>query len=136
MKALVDYGHSLGLKVGSYLNNCICMETWNKSPDRYKKDVAWFTEMGFDGVKIDNCGSSKNVTEYAHQFNLTGRPVRIEACHNDAAKFDQDGNFVCPMNQYRSGGDIGPNFGSIIGEAYGTIGHNDLDVPMSRPGCW
>eukprot|EP01045_Picozoa_sp_COSAG04_P013283 COSAG04_NODE_933_length_9342_cov_2.591042_12_plen_132_part_00 len=25
MKKLVDYGHSLGLKVGSYLNNCICM---------------------------------------------------------------------------------------------------------------
>ena len=84
----------------------------------------------------DNCGSSKNVTEYARQFNLTGRPVRIEACHNDVSKFDDDGNFVCPMNQYRSGGDIGPNFGSVIGEAYGTIGHNDLDVPMSRPGCW
>lgn len=26
MKALVDYGHSLGLKVGGYLNTCICTE--------------------------------------------------------------------------------------------------------------
>ena len=24
MKAMVDFGHSLGLKVGTYLNNCIC----------------------------------------------------------------------------------------------------------------
>lgn len=26
MTAMVDHGYSLGLKVGSYLNNCICME--------------------------------------------------------------------------------------------------------------
>ena len=76
------------------------------------------------------------MTEYARQFNMTGRQVRIEACHNDVSKFNDDGEFVCPMNQYRSGGDIGPNIGSIIGEAYGTIPHNDLDKPLSRPGCW
>ena len=52
MKSLVDYGHSLGLKVGSYLNNCICMEKWNNDFTRYAKDVKWFTDMGFDGVKI------------------------------------------------------------------------------------
>ena len=71
----------------------------------------------------------------ASLFNASGRPVRIEPCHNDVAKIDpESGEFICPMNQYRSGGDIGPNFGSIIGEAYGTVGHNDLDVPLSRPG--
>lgn len=48
MKSLVDYGHSLGLKVGSYLNNCICMD---KDPDpKYEQDVAWFTAAGFDEV--------------------------------------------------------------------------------------
>ena len=42
------YGHSLGLKVGSYLNNCICMD---KDPDpKYEQDVAWFTAAGFDEV--------------------------------------------------------------------------------------
>jgi len=38
--AQVDYGHSLGLHVGSYLNNCICMESKGfNDPARYAKDV-------------------------------------------------------------------------------------------------
>ena len=41
MKSLVDYGHSLGLKVGTYLNNCICMEAGKNSPTHYEEDVAW-----------------------------------------------------------------------------------------------
>jgi hypothetical protein len=49
MKSLVDFGHSLGLKVGSYLNNCICMD---KDPDpKYEQDVAWFMSAGFDEVQ-------------------------------------------------------------------------------------
>ena len=32
----------------------------------YEDDVKWFTDMGFDGVKIDNCGDAKNVTECKH----------------------------------------------------------------------
>ena len=49
MKSLVDHGHSLGLKVGSYLNNCICMD---KDPDpKYEQDVAWFMSAGFDEVQ-------------------------------------------------------------------------------------
>ena len=33
----VEKGHSLGLKVGSYLNNCICMD---KDPaPKYEQDV-------------------------------------------------------------------------------------------------
>merc|ERR1719265_1874045 len=43
MKALVDYGHSLGLKVGSYLNNCICMEKGH-SPPHYEEDAKWLVE--------------------------------------------------------------------------------------------
>jgi hypothetical protein len=51
MKALVDKGHSLGLKVGTYLNNCICMEA-GRSPTHYAQDVQWMLNAGFDGVKI------------------------------------------------------------------------------------
>ena len=37
----------------------------------------------------------------ASLFNASGRPVRIEACHNDVAKIDpESGEFICPMNQY------------------------------------
>ena len=74
MKAMVDYGHSLGLKVGTYLNNCICAD----STAHYEEDAKWLVETGFDGVKIDNCGSSHNISRYAELFNKSGRTVRIE----------------------------------------------------------
>ena len=57
MKAMVDFGHSLGLKVGTYLNNCICME--NRLQPHYEQDAKWLVDMGFDGVKIDGESSSR-----------------------------------------------------------------------------
>jgi len=131
MKALVDFGHSLGLKVGTYLNTCICNE---HGPTHYDQDVKWMVEdMGFDGVKIDNCGNSQNVSHWAELFNKTGKAIRIENCHNSWPDF-QTG--ACPMNFFRSGGDISPDVRSILGEAYGTIDAADLREPRSHPGCW
>lgn len=46
------------------------------------------------------------------------------------------------MNFYRTGGDIGASFSSILGEAYATIQYNDHHTPdgrpdpFSHPGCW
>ena len=104
-----------------------------KSPTHYKEDVAWITDMGFDGVKIDACGTSHNVSLYADLLNATGRPVRIENCHNSWPDFTTG---FCPMNFYRSGGDISANIGDIIGEAYATVDAADLPNPRSGPGCW
>lgn len=130
MKALVDFGHSLGLKVGTYLNTCICNE---HGPQHYEQDVKWMMDMGFDGVKIDNCGDSQNVSRWAELFNKTGKPIRIENCHNSWPDFNTG---FCPMNFYRSGGDIGADINSILGEAYATILAADLHEPRSHPGCW
>jgi hypothetical protein len=51
MSGLVKYGHDLGLRVGSYLNNCICAEG-GRSPTHYTQDVAWLIHNKFDGVKV------------------------------------------------------------------------------------
>ena len=59
------------------LNNCICMEGGHDN-QHYEEDVAWMMAAGFDGVKIDNCGSSHNVSYYAELFNKTGKAIRIE----------------------------------------------------------
>lgn len=220
MKKMVDYGHSLGLKVGSYLNNCICMEGGDPPMGKhcvgethYQQDVDFIISTGFDGVKIDNCGASHNVTLWAELFNKTGKAIRIESCHTyhpnhgtflhmntthgrpctavqytisrmfsatnlSVAKraplessvyaelfkcvrfcaypyvFQRAGtpsswpNFPvwdpatkaadakCPMNLYRTGGDIRASFTSCIGEAYATVQYNDRPDPFSRPGCW
>jgi len=88
MKKMVEHGHSLGLKVGSYLNNCICMEGGDPPMGRncvgtphYQEDVDFIIETGFDGVKIDNCGPAHNVTRWAELFNASGKAIRIESCH-------------------------------------------------------
>ena len=47
----------------------------------YQEDVQFIIESGFDGVKIDNCGASHNVTLWAELFNKSGKPIRIESCH-------------------------------------------------------
>lgn len=122
-----------GLKVGGYLNTCICMES-HSSPTHYEQDVEWFTSVGFDSVKIDNCGSSQNVTQYAELFNKTGKAIQIENCHNQFGPDLQTG--ACPMNFYRSGGDIHPGLEDVVGKIYSTVLFNDRPVPASYPGCW
>lgn len=70
---------------------------------------------------------------YAELFNKSGHPVRIENCHNSYGP-DADGS--CPMNFYRSGGDIHPGFIDVLGKVYGTVDFNDRAKPASFPGCW
>lgn len=40
------------------------------------------------------------------------------------------------MNFYRTGGDIGPVFGSVVNEAYAVVQYGDRPDPLSHPGCW
>ena len=84
LKGLVARGHALGLRVGAYLNTCICMEkTRRGEPYPYfAQDVAFLRETGYDAVKIDQCGSAMNMSLWAALINATGRPMMLENCHN------------------------------------------------------
>ena len=140
MQGMVAKGHAMGLKVGIYLNTCICMEAGN-ALTHYEEDAAWLVAMGFDEVKVDNCGNSKNVSRFAELFNATGRRVRIENCHNQfgpdppPSPTDPRGS-SCPMNMYRTGGDISASFDDMLGDSYGDVDFNDRPAPGSYPGCW
>eukprot|EP00730_Choanoeca_flexa_P004625 TRINITY_DN11751_c0_g1_i4.p3 TRINITY_DN11751_c0_g1~~TRINITY_DN11751_c0_g1_i4.p3 ORF type:complete len:294 (+),score=21.75 TRINITY_DN11751_c0_g1_i4:3281-4162(+) len=84
MKAMTDHGHSQGLKVGWYGNNCICRES-NFPNDlvqaHYQGDVTAAVDFGYDGIKLDGCGEFLNLTLWADLLNKTGRMVMIENCH-------------------------------------------------------
>ena len=158
MSDLVAYGHGLGLKVGGYMNNCICMEGGDPPMGKhctgvphYENDVKFLVDNKFDGVKIDNCGPAHNVTRWAELLNASGRPMRIESCHTfhpnnntpsgwpnfpvwDPRSSEKD--HTCPMNLYRSGGDIAPSFDSAIGEMYAMVQYSDRPDPFNHPGCW
>jgi len=59
MRALVEYGHSKGIKMGFYLNGCGCHETVEKRIN-YEGDVRATVAWGFDAVKIDRCGAASH----------------------------------------------------------------------------
>ena len=48
----------------------------------FEQDVAFMHEMGFDTVKIDQCGSAMNMSLWAALINATGRSMMLENCHN------------------------------------------------------
>ena len=110
LKALVDYGHDRGVKMGFYLNGCACGEK-KEHLINYEGDVKFTHDLGFDGVKIDSCGAQLNMTRYAELFNQTGRSILIENCHQgqnftDGGDPDQMGVGWCPYNLFRTSGDI------------------------------
>jgi len=85
LKAMTDHAHSLGLRAGWYMNNCICSENQYTSPEEIEKhmkgDVAAIVKYGFDGVKLDGCSQFENLTWWADLLNQTGKAVLIENCH-------------------------------------------------------
>ena len=42
----------------------------------------------------------------------------------------------CPMHIYRSSGDIRAEWNSVMRNLHTTTKYQDLEVPLSRPGCW
>jgi len=144
MQQMNQYAHTKNLKSGWYMNNCICSEAQHLQPDwppQMHGDVKAIVGFEYDGVKIDGCGPSHNLEEWASLINATGRPIMIENCHdnttfpywNNPHTFDK---LVCPMNFWRVSGDIQPNWDSIIGNLQHTIPFQDRQHPMSQPGCW
>ena len=84
MGAMVAKAHSLGLKAGWYLNNCICNERSFTGPIVdliQKQDVAALRKYGFDGLKLDSCSQWNNLTLWNELINATGKPILIENCH-------------------------------------------------------
>eukprot|EP01060_Flectonema_neradi_P038223 TRINITY_DN796_c1_g1_i1.p1 TRINITY_DN796_c1_g1~~TRINITY_DN796_c1_g1_i1.p1 ORF type:complete len:408 (+),score=110.35 TRINITY_DN796_c1_g1_i1:65-1288(+) len=149
MKAMVDHGHSLNLKVGWYANNCICKEDMFNSSDyialHMKNSVKAIVDAGFDGVKLDSCGQFKNLTWWGQLLNETGRPVMIENCHQGGTVPGQttgdapcSGTTMpsdCPYNFYRSSRDIQNNWGDVMHNLNTTTKYQG-NPPLSRPGAW
>lgn len=54
MKAMNQKAHSMGLKTGWYLNNCVCNEKDTRPANlTLPKDAQMIADLEFDGVKVD-----------------------------------------------------------------------------------
>ena len=88
MKALADYVHSLGLKLGLY--TCIGTKTCRNgipgSFGHYEEDANRFASWGIDLVKCDNCNRPGQFTEeqlysnFSFYLNKTGRTILFALC--------------------------------------------------------
>ena len=66
---------------GRYLNNCICREHLKPDwPLQMHGDVNALNSAGWDAVKIDSCGPSHDLEEWAELLNATGKAIQIENC--------------------------------------------------------
>lgn len=67
MKDMTALGHSLGLKVEWYLNNCDCAEHGfapSMAAKHYQGDVDALVSYGYDGAKFDACGQFNNLSTW------------------------------------------------------------------------
>ena len=141
MKALADYVHSKGLKLGIYTspgpNTCAGYEgTYGHE----EQDARTFAAWGIDYVKYDWCGARTIYTDeemqavyqkFGEALQKTGRPIVYSLCQygrNDVWKWGPD----VGGNLWRTTGDIGDRWDSMTRIGFGQ---NDL-APFARTGYW
>lgn len=150
MKALVDYVHSKGLKIGIYSSPWV--QTFAgfigggadtrdgqviNSSRRYgefsfvKNDVQQWTEWGFDYVKYDWVTNDiAHTSELTYLLEQSGRDIVYSI--SNAAPFELAEDWANLTNAWRTTGDIHDSWCSLT-----TIGFlQDKWQPYARPGSW
>ncbi len=141
MKALVDYVHSKGLKIGIYSSPG--PRTCGGYPASYgheAQDAKMFADWGMDYLKYDWCSASTIYKDTELQpiyqrmgeaLRATGRPIVYSLCeygHGGVEKWGAD----VSGNLWRTTGDIRDEWGSMID----NIEKQVPTAPYAGPGHW
>ncbi len=142
MKALADYVHSKGLKLGIYSSpgpkTCAGFEGSYKHEEQ---DAKTYAAWGIDYLKYDWC-SARTIAELkadmkgtykkmADALHRTGRPIILSLCQYGYENVWRWGSDV-GGNLWRTTGDISDNYESM---AYIGFGQNGLEK-FAGPGHW
>jgi alpha-galactosidase len=137
MKALADYVHSRGLKLGLYLDRGT--ETCGHYPGSYgheEQDAAMLASWGVDYLKYDNCSpapGSSMVMDYTNMSNAlraTGRPIVFSMC-----SWGFPGSWVKIgriAHLWRTTSDIKDDWESILA----ILDANSVSAAFAGPGGW
>ena len=141
MKALCDYIHSLGLKVGIHTSpgptTCAGREA---SYGHEKQDARTFAHWGIDFVKYDWCSAHKVYKPYqmkavykmmSDDLKATGRPILYSLCQYGNQDVWTWGASVGGQ-MWRTTGDIGPSYDSVVRHG---LDENGLEK-YAGPGHW
>ncbi|CAN8256872.1 unnamed protein product [Cochlearia groenlandica] len=137
IKALSDYVHSKGLKLGIYSDagSLTCSQTMPGSLGHEEQDAKTFASWGIDYLKYDNCentGTSpkERYPKMSKALINSGRSIFFSLCEwgqEDPATWA--GNI---SNSWRTTGDITDDWKSMTTVA----DQNDQWASYARPGSW
>ena len=141
MKALADYVHSKGLKLGIYSSPG--PRTCGEYPGSYgheEQDAKTFAAWGIDYLKYDWCGARMIYSDDAMQalyqkmgeaLLRSGRPIVYSLCQYGVGKVEAWGTKV-GGNLWRTTGDISETWTSMIA----NIEKQVPTAPYAGPGHW
>ncbi|GLJ35358.1 hypothetical protein SUGI_0711200 [Cryptomeria japonica] len=137
IKALADYVHSKGLKLGIYSDAGLqtCSKTMPGSLGYEEQDAKTFASWGVDYLKYDNCNNASKDTKERYQnmsmaLSKVGRPIFYSMC-----EWGQENPATWApkiANSWRTTGDIHNNWESMISRA----DQNDMWASYAGPGGW
>ncbi|GMY18570.1 alpha-galactosidase 1-like [Fagus crenata] len=137
IKAVADYVHSKGLKLGIYSDAgyYTCSRTMPGSLGHEDQDAKNFASWGIDYLKYDNCynDGSKPIDRYpvmTRALMKAGRPIFLSLCewgdmHPALWGFNVG-------NSWRATNDISDNWQSMVSR----IDMNEVYADFARPGGW
>jgi len=146
MKALADYVHSKGLKMGIYED--FGYETCGGYPGseyHMETDANTFAEWGIDFLKMDGCNSDPHDMPYGYPImgkflNMTGRPIMYNCqwpMYMENAGLTADLNAVREnCNLWRIHGDIDDSWDSVKSIVSYVATHQDRLRSVVGPGGW
>lgn len=137
IKALADYVHSKGLKLGIYSDAgyYTCSKTMPGSLGHEEVDAKTFASWGIDYLKYDNCNNGwiKPTVRYpvmTRALMKTGRPIYFSLCEWGDM---HPALWGAPLgNSWRTTNDIADNWESMISRA----DQNEIYADYARPGGW
>ncbi|XP_072040639.1 alpha-N-acetylgalactosaminidase-like [Amphiura filiformis] len=143
MKALADYVHSKGLKLGIY--ESMGYKTCRGLPGTYghiETDAKTFAEWGIDMVKMDKCHTpgaaltQQGFINMSIAMNKTGRPM-IFSCEWPNVGGNRNWTLIANhCNTIRNGRDIQDSWPSLITILDSFITNQDTFAAISKPGSY
>ncbi|KAB2035734.1 hypothetical protein ERO13_D04G150200v2 [Gossypium hirsutum] len=137
IKALADYVHKKGLKLGIYSDAgyFTCSRRMPGSLGYEEQDAKTFASWGIDYLKYDNCNNdgSKPTQRYpvmTRALMKAGRPIFFSLCEWGDM---HPAEWGAPLgNSWRTTNDISDNWESMISRA----DQNEIYAEYARPGGW
>lgn len=137
MKALADYVHGKGLKLGIYSSaGTTTCAGFPASLNNEQRDANLWASWGIDYLKYDNCGdhqgrsAQQRYTAMRDALAATGRPILFSLCNWGQENVWTWGANV--GNSWRTTGDITDNWTSVTNILDWQIGKESY----ARPGAW